>query len=255
MAHLEQHSDVGRAVDIGQAVGAIGEHPPENGRRMWDEAAEWWSIHLREDKNRLLQVFPFVLRLLGETEGSCILDAGCGEGSFARMLADKGAHVTGVDFSKLVDLAIAEECAHPRKIQYIKEDIADLRVAEMEGQFNQVVCNLVLHCCQDLDPILSAVHAGLKAGGTMVISDLHPHTFPEYSRAWTTCSSLGGNEYRYTLGNACPELRLYLHNLQELEMAFERNGFICRERHSPPAPSSRHVAPGKPQFVYYLLQK
>src|SRR5258708_11557652 len=99
--------------------------------QMWDEAAEWWAGHLKEDKNRRLQVFPVVLRLLGEVPGVRVLDAGCGEGSFARLLADAGANVTGVDFSRLLDAALEEERRQPRGIHYIEADLADLQMFRM----------------------------------------------------------------------------------------------------------------------------
>jgi 2-polyprenyl-3-methyl-5-hydroxy-6-metoxy-1,4-benzoquinol methylase len=42
---------------------------------------------------------PAVLRLLGDVAGQRLLDAGCGSGEHARVLADRGAVVTGIDAS------------------------------------------------------------------------------------------------------------------------------------------------------------
>ncbi|PNE40384.1 methyltransferase domain-containing protein [Streptomyces noursei] len=40
---------------------------------------------------------PVLLRMLGDVRGRRVLDAGCGHGYFSRMLAARGAHVTGVE--------------------------------------------------------------------------------------------------------------------------------------------------------------
>ncbi|HEV3333413.1 MAG TPA: class I SAM-dependent methyltransferase [Bryobacteraceae bacterium] len=222
---------------------------------MWDRAAGWWAQHLREDKNRRLQVFPLVLSLLGDSKGLEILDAGCGEGTFARMLADAGCTVTGVDFSRLLDVAQGYETQEPRGIRYIKANLTDLtKVLPIPESFDAVVCNLVLHCFPRIDTVLRALETQLKPGGSLVVSDLHPDTFPFFSRAWTSCVPAGGNEYRYTLSADCPELTLFLHPTTELEAAFERAGFVCRQRLAPSAPGEWQDA-GMPQFLYYRLQR
>jgi len=40
---------------------------------------------------------PVVLRMLGDLPGQRVLDAGCGNGYLSRMLAARGAQVTGVE--------------------------------------------------------------------------------------------------------------------------------------------------------------
>ena len=51
-------------------------------------------------------ILPHMLGLLGDVAGQDVLDAGCGEGYLARILAGRGARVTGIDLSpRLVGLA------------------------------------------------------------------------------------------------------------------------------------------------------
>jgi 2-polyprenyl-3-methyl-5-hydroxy-6-metoxy-1,4-benzoquinol methylase len=219
---------------------------------MWDRAADWWAGHLQEDKNRRLQVFPTVLRLLAEPRGLRVLDAGCGEGSFARILAEAGSAVTGVDFSRLLDVALEYESHRPLGVRYVKADLGDLNPLLRRGEaFDAVVCNLVLHCIPVLDPVLRSLYAQLKPGGLLVISDLHPDTFAHFSRAWTSCMQIRTNEYRYTLSADCPELTLFLHSRPELESALARSGFSLLERLTSAAAGNADL----PQFVYYRLQK
>src|SRR5262245_40868016 len=51
-------------------------------------------------------LIPLVLGYLGTVAGYTLLDAGCGEGHLARLLADRGARVTAIDISpRLIELA------------------------------------------------------------------------------------------------------------------------------------------------------
>jgi 2-polyprenyl-3-methyl-5-hydroxy-6-metoxy-1,4-benzoquinol methylase len=55
-------------------------------------------------------VNPALLRMLGDVNGRRVLDAGCGTGYFSRMLAGRGARVTGVEpASSLFDFAARRE--------------------------------------------------------------------------------------------------------------------------------------------------
>lgn len=253
MAHGAEMLDRRLGSDSRHAPVSPGATCARDFRAMWDEGSDWWAPHLKEDKNRRLQVFPLVLEMLGELKHRRLLDAGCGEGTFARLLADAGSTVTGIDFSRLLDFAVEEEALRPRGIHYLKADLTDLRESVPRG-FDAAVCNLVLHCLPELDPVLQSLRAQLRPGGVLVVSDLHPETFPHYSRAWTVCARVGGNEYRYQLGADSPALRLFLHSMDELESAFDRNGLVCRERQAPSAPSCAQMDAALPQFVYYRLQ-
>jgi 2-polyprenyl-3-methyl-5-hydroxy-6-metoxy-1,4-benzoquinol methylase len=58
-----------------------------------------------------------LLALLGEIAGRRVLDAGCGEGYLARLLAARGAHVTGIDLSpRLIELGRTKDSG--RHIDY-----------------------------------------------------------------------------------------------------------------------------------------
>ena len=44
-------------------------------------------------------IIPSMLEIIGEVAGLDVLDAGCGEGYLSRILAERGATVTGIDIS------------------------------------------------------------------------------------------------------------------------------------------------------------
>jgi ubiquinone/menaquinone biosynthesis C-methylase UbiE len=60
-----------------------------------------------------------------------VLDAGCGTGSHAILLAEMGYEVTGVDLSaKMLQIAARKTVAQKKKIEYIKGDIRHLNLPE-----------------------------------------------------------------------------------------------------------------------------
>ena len=59
-----------------------------------------------------LGILPCLLELLGDVTGRSVLDAGCGEGYLARVLAGRGARVTGIDLSpRLIEIAREKDTA------------------------------------------------------------------------------------------------------------------------------------------------
>lgn len=81
----------------------------------WDAVADDWARIVRagQDPHREQILDPAMLALLGDVAGLRVLDAGCGEGRFSRMLAERGARVVGVDVSaRMVELA-RSYCRHP----------------------------------------------------------------------------------------------------------------------------------------------
>src|SRR4051812_23803466 len=89
---------------------------------------------------------PAVLDLAGDVAGRRILDIGCGAGPILEVLRERGAVVTGADFSaKMVELAR----------QRLGDDV-DLRQADLsrplpfpDGAFDDVIACLVLHYLED----------------------------------------------------------------------------------------------------------
>lgn len=147
--------------------------PVEEVRKKWNIMAKWWKEYVIKDPLRSDVLFPHILKRLGNVKGKRILDAGCGEGILSRLLAEKGAQVTGVDFSLNLDYAKAMEEEKPLGIGYHKMDIRCMPIFK-KGSFDIIVCNLVLHDYPDLEGPLTEFKRVLKDNGRLVISLLHP---------------------------------------------------------------------------------
>ncbi len=151
----------------------------EDARTAWDFAADAWQTFVRDgdDYFRRLLHGPALLDATRVQPGERVLDLGCGEGYFARELARRGAHVTGVDLSpKLVACARQEEQRAPLGIEY-----RVLSASRVDGEFDPASFDLVTACLalQDMadgEGCLRAAHRVLRRGGRMAFSVPHPYT-------------------------------------------------------------------------------
>jgi len=87
------------------------------------------------------------LQIVGDVSGLTVLDAGCGEGYLSRILAQRGANVTGIDISsRLIEMARAKESEGA-----ITYQVADLSqpLPAYEGRFDLVASFFVLNDVYD----------------------------------------------------------------------------------------------------------
>lgn len=68
-------------------------------RGQWRDLADEWiaAMDTRTDAAREGLLDDWMLRLVGDVDGKSVIDLGCGEGRFSRMLAERGAQVVGID--------------------------------------------------------------------------------------------------------------------------------------------------------------
>jgi SAM-dependent methyltransferase len=120
-------------------------------------------------------ILPHMLGLLGDVAGQDVLDAGCGEGYLARILAGRGARVTGIDLSpRLVELAGTKAACGA-----ITYRVGDLSVAhpELAGRFEAVASYFVLNDVEDHRGFARTVADALKPGGRAVLGFNNPYDY------------------------------------------------------------------------------
>jgi 2-polyprenyl-3-methyl-5-hydroxy-6-metoxy-1,4-benzoquinol methylase len=184
--------------------------------RRWtnDEAIRRWAAFPREvldamesdgDFSRRHLLNPALLRMLSDVRGQRILDAGCGHGYLSRMLAARGARVTGVEPAQaLHDYATEKEAAAPLGIRYVQADLCQL--PSLAGPFDAVVANMVLLDIPDWTGAMKACADALAPGGLVVLSVIHP-CFEQLAPSWRDHGEYRGSRRR----SVCPSAELPRH--------------------------------------------
>lgn len=145
-------------------------------QERWDRAAETWDRKYGKygDAYRQKIFNPALFRLIGDVTGLRVLDAGCGTGYFCRLLAERGAKVTGVDLSrKFIEIARRYERRNPLQIEYMKGNISSLGQLD-SGIFDMVVSIYVLSDTRDCDRAISEIGRVLRKNGRFVFLMAHP---------------------------------------------------------------------------------
>src|SRR5581483_5689479 len=107
--------------------------------------------------------------MLGDVSGRQVLDAGCGQGYLCRLLADRGAKVTGVEpVNAMISYARVKEETSPRGITYLQEDVAELSTPA--GTFDACVANMVLLDIPDWRTAMARCVAALRTQGAFIWS-------------------------------------------------------------------------------------
>jgi 2-polyprenyl-3-methyl-5-hydroxy-6-metoxy-1,4-benzoquinol methylase len=142
-----------------------------------DFAAEYAEMVTKREEDGIASepIMPRFLEVLGDVAGLVTLDACCGEGYLARILAEQGAKVTGIDIAtNLVQLA--REKSPEGRITY---QIADLSqpLPVYEQHFDLIVSHLAMNDVPDYQGFLRTLGAVLKPGGRLVFSMNNPYSF------------------------------------------------------------------------------
>jgi ubiquinone/menaquinone biosynthesis C-methylase UbiE len=144
-------------------------------KNIWNTNAKFWDSRMGEgnDFHKML-IEPTQLRLLNIKEGDKILDVACGNGQFARKMAELGANVTAVDFSDRF-IAIAKSKG-THNIEYHVIDVtseADLKKLT-NNTYDSIVCTMALMDIENIDTLINHLPKMLKKEGAFVFSILHP---------------------------------------------------------------------------------
>lgn len=125
---------------------------------------------------------PALFSLLGDIEGKKILDAGCGQGYLCRLLARRGAIVTGVEPAESwYAYAQEREQQEQLSITYIQEDLSTF--SQYHDTFDVVIANMVFMDIPDYQTAMHNCIVSLKCGGSFLFSITHP-CFEESSTEW-----------------------------------------------------------------------
>lgn len=142
----------------------------------WGEVADWYDRLVGDEGSEFHQkvVHPGVVRLLGLQPGDRVIDVACGQGVLCRVLAERGAEVTGLDAAEPLIRAGRER--GPELIRYHVADARELATAPFlpAGGFAAATCVLAIQNIQPIAPVFQGVHRLLRPGGRFVLVMMHP---------------------------------------------------------------------------------
>jgi SAM-dependent methyltransferase len=145
-------------------------------------------------------------RLLIHTDSGTVLDAGCGTGSLAVELAERGFRVYGIEYSfaGLRHLAQKADRGGLRSVISVAQATAEI-IPFRSSSFDAIVCGEVLEHLANDSAAVAGFRRMLKPGGICVV------TVPANPDLWTFCDEYAGHFRRYTKDG--------------LTKLFESNGF------------------------------
>ena len=140
---------------------------------QWTEAADDWIGQDQAVRTDLLDTW--MLDALGDIVGTRVLDIGCGEGRFSRIMAGLGTRVTGIDLAEpLIERARNLSVGAENYIVGNAEDLAGMG----SDTFDSAVSYIVLVDLLDYERSIEAAYRVLRPGGLFVVCNIHPMRTP-----------------------------------------------------------------------------
>ncbi len=163
-------------VYIGKAPERL-QHPSRREiQRRWDRGADIWDAGYTKYGDRYRRVIfnPALFKLIGDVRGKRVFDAGCGTGYLCRLLAERGARVTGIDLSKrFIEIAREYEKKKSMGIRYHHGDLSQIPQVKT-GSFDLVVSVYVLCDVRDYERAIGEIARVLRSRGRFIMLIEHP---------------------------------------------------------------------------------
>ena len=210
--------DVRRHLSAMRALLDAEDEPSELEILSTDEAYAAWAPVYDEEPNALLDAEEVRIRrwLDAIPVGRLAVDAACGTGRVTAILAERGWTTVGIDTSEAM-LAVAR--AKQLGVTFELGSLDAIPVGD--GEADLATCALALTHVEDLGPAVAELARVVRAGGTVVLSDIHP-----------TAVTLGAHAFFRDREGRRRVTRNHLHPLSEYVRAFAAAGLrivACEE--------------------------
>ncbi len=142
---------------------------PDSPIEKWKQCADAWITEQGSegDWSRRAILDPAVGELLNNLNGRDVLDLGCGEGRYSRIMQAKGATVSGID-------PVPQFIAHARSLDttstYVEGTAESLPFAD--NSFNVVLSYLSIVDIEDLGAAAQEIRRVIRDGGELIIATL-----------------------------------------------------------------------------------
>ncbi len=198
--------------------------------KMYKNQVNLYSSHpnvfLQQSRMKLRKM---VLKFLGNVNGNQILDAGCGNGNYARLLEKAGAKVIGIDVTEEFLRIARKQC---KKCQFVNMDFE--RTTFKNDYFDAIIAIYSIVHKKDLLSVFREFHRVLKHGGKIIVVVPHPvRRMLAYRSDFNYFLSGFRLEKRYGI-----KLFNYHRSLEEYIDTITKSGFIIEKIVEPRPPKT-----------------
>ena len=161
---------------------------PANRKSCQAIASEWETVaRARDDEIRsgndisyMHVLVPLVLELAAISQKDQVIDAGCGSGYLADLIARDCKNVVGIDSSgTAIALARSHYKTH-RGLSFLNSSIESFASSFEGPRFDVAVANMLFQATPDLDGCLEAIGSLITSTGTLIVTLPHPWFWPFY---------------------------------------------------------------------------
>ena len=207
-------------------------------RKEWKKNADFWIKIIREnlDPYRLKVTNKAILESLKSKKNLKILDAGCGEGYFCRILAKKGHKVFGIDFCpELIKAAEDLEKKNPLGIKY---SVGELKKTNFPpSYFDAILSHQSINEIPNPEKTFKEFSRILKKEGKLILLFLHP-CFEIDPQLYFQKVKIKKSYYLVS-GVKSPSPYFYLHlPLSEWIRLLIKSGFLIKKIEEPHPPQN-----------------
>jgi len=168
----------------------------------------------------------YLLNYAGDVKNLTVLDAGCGEGHVSRILASRGAQVTGIDVSsRFIDIARSRD--EEGKVDYRVHDLSQ-PLPQFAGYFDLVVSNFVLNDVPDYARFVSTLGSVTRLGGRVVLSMNNPYSAVPRKKVDHYFDSGTSIVYWGIYASSGIKVFYYHRTLEEYITTFRDSGFLLK---------------------------
>lgn len=150
----------------------------EEVKAIWEHNAAFWDDYFGEGNQFQRHLIgPATDDLLQVQPGEFILDVACGNGHYARRMAERGATVLACDVSPtFIERARARSEGFGDRITYRMIDATNTGQLLSLGErtFDAAVCTMAMMDMVTIEPLIEGLSRLLKPGGRFVFSVIHP---------------------------------------------------------------------------------
>ena len=164
-------------------------------------AKQMLKYHLNEsvdlaskNKNFIEKSVDWIVSRFNVDTNTKVADFGCGPGLYTTRLAEKGANVTGIDFSKN-SLGYAEKTAKEKglNIKYIRSNYLEFETQEKFDLITMICCDFCALSPTQRQTLLKKFQKFLKPGGSILLDAYLLNAYDQREEAATyECNQLDG---------------------------------------------------------------